>query len=111
MDAAMYANQDEDSLLLEIGRAISISDQNALPPTESNLRKQAERWIGGQSERLRDILCSNQAVRSFSKSGFSNELVLEVIVLIESLAYGVASAPLAVLLCKRGIEKLCKDVC
>ena len=102
-------NKSQDELLVEVGRALCAGDLTALPQTPQQLKNRASRWIDANWETIKSRICSNKDVRQLAKDGFSAELATAVLAMLESLSLGTSVTPLAVLLCKRGLQKICSD--
>lgn len=106
---SLSAMTDEE-LLIELGRAIAKEEKHVIPPSKQSLRKKSLRWLEKRTAEIRQIICKDKRVKEFVHNNNSTELLIAVMALLESLAFGSAAAPLAVLLCRRGINTLCKDV-
>jgi hypothetical protein len=105
-----FMTMNEDQLLATIGERLEKLELRAVPPRLEVLKQRAEKWLRANRDKLRKLLCHNQKVRHLAKNGFSADLVVAVLALIESLSLGTAASPLAVLLCRRGITSLCEDI-
>ena len=105
----LYETGSEDDLLLEIGYRISENDHFALPPGTDRLRKNALRWIESIKHKYIKVICRDEKIHGLAEDGYSFALVSAVLALLESIAIGTAASPLAVLICKRGIQKLCAE--
>jgi hypothetical protein len=108
-DVKQLFQKSEDELLVEIGHILSKNDLTALPRPIEELKDGATRWIQANWESIKRQLCSNQTIRQLAAKGFSAELVAMVLALLEKLSLGTAVSPLAVLLCKRGLQGMCSD--
>lgn len=98
-----------EELETEIGKRLAIEELGALPPSRSALRERGERWAKANVGKLKATICGSKRVRDLAAEGFSAELVNAVLGLVEAAVLGTAAAPLAVLLCRRGLQIMCAD--
>lgn len=99
----------EDELLEILGRHLVQDEVPALPLSGKELRRIASDWLQSNSETLRACICTNKQVQELARTGFSADLLVAVLALVESLAFGTAASPLVVLLCRRELGSLCRN--
>jgi hypothetical protein len=98
-----------EELETEIGKQLAIEELGALPPSLAGLRERGERWARANVGKLKAVVCGNETVRDLAAQGFSAELVNAVLGLVETIVLRTAVAPLAVLLCRRGLQVMCAE--
>jgi hypothetical protein len=98
-----------EELETEIGKQLALEELGALPPSLAGLRERGERWVRANAGKLKASVCGNKTVRDLAVQGFSAELVNAVLGLVEAIVSGTAAAPLAILLCRRGLQVMCSE--
>lgn len=102
-----YYSFSESELLVEIDKLV-FDDFNATPKALAEAKRRAEAWLSTKKVELSSAVCGNKKILTLRSKGFTLELVMAVFAAIEASAFGSAASPLAVLLCKRGIDNFCK---
>jgi len=97
----------EDELLLDLGRALTEEDLGALPQNLDALRERSTRWLNARKTQLQSLICKSEKVQQLATTDNSLELLVAVIDVLESATLGTSAAPVAAILCKRGLRKLC----
>jgi len=97
----------EDELLIELGKALEADSLGAFPRPIVVLKQRGREFFERKLGECQEIICPNNTVRELALGGFTAELVAAVAGLIESITIQSAVAPLAILLCKKGLTTLC----
>ncbi|MEO3407386.1 hypothetical protein AAFN85_25935 [Mucilaginibacter sp. CAU 1740] len=104
-----YFEMDDRDLLLSIGNALDEDSRAAFPAPVGQLLLNAKNYIHSKLGEYQIRVCGNDTVKELATGGFTTELVAAVIGLIESVTIGAAISPVAILLCKRGVLKICDN--
>lgn len=104
-----YLQLSEEALLVEIGKAAELAELGALPKSVAQLRQEGQAWVEDQSQKLKKALCGDANIKKAAGEGFSQRLVELVCTALEAAHFGTAITPVAVLLCRRGLSRLCSD--
>lgn len=104
----------EDRLCEAFALRQGLLGHRALPPRKEEILRIADAWIKQHWESLRQMVCGSPKVKALFRSPKEGDLRLHlVLTLSELLGHPVVRqagvAPLAVLLVKMGIDKLCAD--
>ena len=98
---------DESDLLVETGKGLFEAEFSVAPIPDSVLVERVKRWIRRHAEELQLVICTKPAIQDVAQKGFSGELAMLVAGALESIVAGTAISPLAIYLCRRGLETLC----
>ncbi len=98
--------KSEEELYLEIGEFL-FKEMNALPKSKDEIITLTKGWIEQNNIYFKSKICGNDRISKIRKSGDMIELVSAVMAAIEASSLGSAVSPLAILLCKQGLNKLC----
>jgi hypothetical protein len=102
-----YFEMDDRALLVSIGNALDEDSRAAFPAPVNQLLINARNYINSKLSDYQIVICGNAAIKKLATDGFTTELVAAVIGLIESITISAAVSPVAILLCKKGLLKIC----
>jgi hypothetical protein len=100
---------DEEQLLRSIEQALASEELGAAPLSPQQLRKKAREYANAIREKSASAICNNKTIRDLASGGVTGQLVAAVAGVIEALTIRSAVTPLAMLLCKEGLSRLCAN--
>lgn len=105
-------NLDIEDLLLEIGT--DISGKTLLPKNPSELIKIADIWYKKTTTKIAPIVCNNERIKKIqdTKSDTNQNVLLAAAIadLITGVITGVSPITVAVLVIKKGLNSICKEL-
>jgi hypothetical protein len=111
--AVSLADKTEDELYFEIGK--SLYGTPALPPDPFEMIALAKRWFSKQLDKLTQLVCRSEQVRSFSKQDVkTHETIVTVTTALDVAGHhflgGVPAVTVSALLVRFGLHKFCASV-
>ncbi|WP_438423275.1 hypothetical protein [Aquimarina macrocephali] len=103
-----YLDLSESELILELDRIV-FDDFTATPKSPEEVKGRLEAWLSSKKVELKEIICKNNSIKHLRTNEENLALVTAVFAALEASLFGSAASPLAVLLCKKGIDKLCDN--
>jgi hypothetical protein len=104
-----YLDFEEEELIFELD-SILFDELHLTSKDKEEVRFRINSWIDTQREHLKELICTINIIKLAQKDEYYFELVACVFGALEAAKLGTATSPLAVLLCKRGIHKICNPV-
>ena len=109
-DIRLLLNKSIEQLYIELGQQLLSPEYRAFPFPKERYMQRAREWLLENRERLRQIICDHDRVKSFMNSSRLEERVLlisAIVDLISSMCSGISPVTVAVLLVKEGLNSLC----
>ncbi len=105
-ELAALLSLDERQLLLRLSEQVALGVGPLDPQRKLAI---ARAWMDAQQERLRDAVCGDPRVRALRDDASAGDLELAAAIcdLVATIAGGLPTATVAMLLVRRGLDRLC----